>query len=168
MHHSFRILFKEITMRFQHILSITQRAPILGAILPFAFLLSACVSDSTGGGSSANDLTPQKMSGSAWGVMTITGLSVVESNKSTLNFVNAEQVQGSGGCNSFSGAMKVEGGVLRLGPIIATKRGCVGPIQAQEDRFLKALADVRGMKMQGEDLVLTNDKGEVLSRLRKM
>jgi heat shock protein HslJ len=134
-------------------------------VLPFALplVLSACAQT---GGSTAPTLAT--MSGTNWTAMTMSGMASIESDKSTLRFLSDKEVAGSGGCNTFSGPARMDAGKMMLGPIVSTKRACVGPVQAQESMFFKHLSEVRGARMLGDDLVLTNANGDTLLRLRKM
>jgi heat shock protein HslJ len=147
----------------EYIMSLFKRALIQCLPLSIPFIFTACA---TGGG--AKPISLAEMVGTQWGAMTISGMPVVEPGKSTLRFVSEKEVSGSGGCNGFSGAMKMEGGQLKIGPLLATKRGCVGPIQQQESQFLKQLQEARNFKMIGEDMVLVDANGQSLLLLRKM
>ena len=59
----------------------------------------------------------------------------------------------------MSGSWREEGGEARFGPIISTKRFCVGPGGEAEKRLMAALAPgARGVR-QGERLVITAPSG---------
>ena len=53
-----------------------------------------------------------------------------------LEFVREGRLAGYTGCNMMSGTWQLEAGEIRLGPIVATKRMCVGPEGEVERRFL--------------------------------
>lgn len=55
-----------------------------------------------------------------------------------LEFVREGRVTGYTGCNLMSATWQLEAGEIRLGPIVATKRMCVGPEGEVERRFLAA------------------------------
>lgn len=55
-----------------------------------------------------------------------------------LEFVREGRLTGYTGCNLMSGTWHVEAGVVRMGPIVATKRMCIGPEGDVERRFLAA------------------------------
>ncbi|MDQ3027977.1 MAG: META domain-containing protein [Pseudomonadota bacterium] len=55
-----------------------------------------------------------------------------------LEFVREGRVTGYTGCNMMSGTYQVEAGEIRMGPIVATKRMCMGPEGEVERRFLAA------------------------------
>jgi putative lipoprotein len=77
------------------------------------------------------------------------------------------EVRGRGGCNSFSGRYEVAAGVLRVGPIGASRRACPGPAMAQEAAFFAALEAARGFRMQRGLLVLLDAEGKALARLER-
>ena len=56
-----------------------------------------------------------------------------------LEFVAEGRVSGYTGCNLLNGAWKIDGGEVRVGPLVTTKRACAGPEQAIERRVLAAL-----------------------------
>jgi heat shock protein HslJ len=68
-----------------------------------------------------------------------------------LEFIREGRLTGYTGCNLMSGAWRVEGDEVRLGPIVTTKRLCVGP-EAEVERRL--LAAIQGrVTREGERLV---------------
>ena len=75
-----------------------------------------------------------------------------------LEFVAADRVSGYNGCNMFSGPWQMEGSEVRLGPLMSTKRGCLGPEGDLEKRVAKALAG--SVRREGGKLVFTAPSGE--------
>lgn len=63
---------------------------------------------------------------------------------------------GSAGCNQYSGAYQVEGNVLALGPMGATKMACLEPegLMEQESRYLQALSGITAYQIYGRQLWL--------------
>ena len=53
-----------------------------------------------------------------------------------LEFVRDGRLTGYTGCNLMSGTWRLEAGEIRLGPIVATKRMCIGPEGEVERRFV--------------------------------
>lgn len=53
-----------------------------------------------------------------------------------LEFVRDGRLTGYTGCNLMSGTWRLDAGEIRLGPIVATKRMCIGPEGEVERRFL--------------------------------
>jgi len=75
-----------------------------------------------------------------------------------LEFVTSERVAGYTGCNMMSGGWRMEGGTVRVGPLVSTKRACVGPESEIERRVVAALAGT--VKREGDRLVFTGAGGE--------
>ena len=63
------------------------------------------------------------------------------------------------GCNMMSGTWSEEGGALRFGPIISTKRFCVGPAGDVEKAVLAAMGDGARAVRSGDRLVITSASG---------
>jgi heat shock protein HslJ len=83
--------------------------------------------------------------------------------KMSLRFEN-NQVNGFGGCNSFSGSYNLLNNQLSVGPLNATRRGCDGLVMNQESQFFSALQSVRrvGSDASGQLLLfyaLDTDEG---------
>ena len=72
---------------------------------------------------------------------------------------------GYGGCNRIMGGFTLEGPRLRFESIGGTRRACLDD-DGSEDRFLAALAGVRGWRMEGGALKLLSDGGGTLLDLR--
>jgi heat shock protein HslJ len=75
-----------------------------------------------------------------------------------LEFVSAERVTGYTGCNLLNGAWRVEGSTIRVGPVVSTKRACVGPENEIERRLSAALSGT--VTREGDRLVFTAPGGE--------
>lgn len=79
-----------------------------------------------------------------------------------LEFSAGGRVAGFSGCNMMSGTWTEEGGGVRFGPIMATKRFCAGPGGEIEKRVMAALAPGgRGIREDGR-LVLVGPDGSRL------
>lgn len=74
-----------------------------------------------------------------------------------LEFVREGRLTGYTGCNLMSGTWRQEAGEIRLGPIVATKRMCVGPEGEVEGRFLAATGG--RVQFEGSKLVFTGSAG---------
>jgi putative lipoprotein len=75
-----------------------------------------------------------------------------------LEFLGGGRVTGYTGCNMLNGAWRMEGGEVRLGPLVTTKRACLGPEGDAEQRFLAAAGG--RVAREGERLVFTGPRGE--------
>lgn len=76
-----------------------------------------------------------------------------------LEFVRDGRLSGYTGCNVLSGNWRVEGGALRFGSLVVTKRGCLGPGGELEKRFLAAVNDRSRVSMEGARLVVEGANG---------
>ena len=99
---------------------------------------------------------PLSLAGTRW-------IGVVEGNPDPrslprLEFVTSERVAGYTGCNMMSGGWRMEAGTVRVGPLVSTKRACVGPESEIERRVVAALAGT--VKREGDRLVFTGAGGE--------
>ena len=75
-----------------------------------------------------------------------------------LEFVTAERVTGFTGCNMMNGGWRMEGSVIRVGPMVSTKRACMGAEGDVEARFLAAIGG--RVTRDGDRLVFTAPGGE--------
>lgn len=79
----------------------------------------------------------------------------------TLEFKDG-RATGYGGCNSYSGSYTQEGTALTIGPLAATKRGCMGDVGAVERAWFDTLAQPLFAGMVGDKLHLTTKAGQTL------
>lgn len=77
-----------------------------------------------------------------------------------LEFIREGRLSGYTGCNMLSGAWRMQGDEVRVGPLVTTKRFCVGEPGEVEKRFLAALGDGGRGRREGGRLVFTGPKGE--------
>jgi heat shock protein HslJ len=76
-----------------------------------------------------------------------------------LEFATEGRVVGFTGCNMLSGAWSAAGGEVKFGPMVTTKRGCMGPEGDIERRVLAVLGENTRVTRQGNKLVLTSPDG---------
>jgi heat shock protein HslJ len=76
-----------------------------------------------------------------------------------LEFAGQGRVFGFTGCNMLSGAWRMEGNEIRIGPLVTTKRGCIGPAGELERRVLAAMGENARVAREGRKLVLTGADG---------
>jgi heat shock protein HslJ len=79
-----------------------------------------------------------------------------------LEFVAVGRVSGYTGCNLLNGAWSEEGGRLRVGPLVTTKRGCMGPEGDIERRVLAVLNGQATGTREGAKLVFAGPDGAKL------
>lgn len=75
-----------------------------------------------------------------------------------IEFVTSERVTGFTGCNLMNGGWRMEGAEIRVGPLVTTKRACVGPEGDVERRVIAALGG--RIAREGDRLVFIAPTGE--------
>ena len=61
------------------------------------------------------------------------------------------QISGSGGCNQYSAAYRVEGDRMIIEPLRATRRTCDGPVMEQETKFFAALQATHHVTQESDE-----------------
>ncbi len=74
-----------------------------------------------------------------------------------LEFLREGRISGYTGCNMLSGSWVAEGAGIRLGPVITTKRACVGPEMEVERRLLAAMGEKTRVVREDGKLVFVSD-----------
>ena len=78
------------------------------------------------------------------------------------------QVQGYAGCNRFFGQARLgQGKDLHLGPLASTRMACEPSRMALETRYITALESARSWRVEGQSLLLTDERGQVVWRLER-
>jgi heat shock protein HslJ len=112
--------------------------------------VAACAVPPSGRAAQAGAPPPASLVGTRW--VGVVDPATDARNLPRLEFVSEGRFVGYTGCNMMSGGWSVEDGQVRLGPIVTTKRLCVGPEGDVERRVLAAL---RGrVAREGDRLVL--------------
>lgn len=83
----------------------------------------------------------------------------IEANVPRLELVAEGRLAGYSGCNMLNGAWVQQGEEARVGPLVTTKRACVGPGSDIEKRMLSALNEGRLVR-EGAKLVAIGRNGE--------
>ena len=72
-----------------------------------------------------------------------------------------DNVGGKAGCNSYTGGKNTDASSPALfGPMAATRMMCPDPQMAIENAYLKALSDVRSVRLDGASLVMAWENSE--------
>jgi heat shock protein HslJ len=103
---------------------------------------------------------PPSLAGTRW--MGVIDPSLDKRFAPWLEFVSEGRVSGYTGCNLLQGAWKLDGDVVRVGPLVTTKRACAGPEQAIERRVVAALNEQSRITREAGRLVITTSSGERL------
>jgi len=82
-------------------------------------------------------------------------------NEPGLTFNEDGTLNGSSGCNGFSGEYTLDGDQIHFGPITSTLMLCDSPIMGQEEAFFQVLMDTATYQIEDDTLTLTNN-GQVL------
>jgi heat shock protein HslJ len=107
----------------------------------------------------------QTLAGTRWEVTGVHNgaqavVSVQPGRRLTLSFDDQGRASGSAGCNRFTTRFALTGSTLRIDPPAATRMSCPEPgVMAQEQAFLRALAAVRTLRIEGDVLELRDDGG---------
>jgi len=100
--------------------------------------------------------SPGELTGTRWvGEGSVPG----DRNAPAIEFVTDERLAGYTGCNLMSGSWRMEGGEIRIGRLVVTKRMCVGPQEEVEKRVLRMLVEDTRFKRQGDQIVATAPDG---------
>jgi heat shock protein HslJ len=124
-------------------------------------LITGCGDDDGGATASESSLT-----GIAWQVGSGLTTSGWERVAPSATFAKGK-VSGSTGCNRFTASYEINGEQLQLGRVAATRKACDAPADAVETEYLRALDAVGTWRLDGDELVLGDNHGKALLRLRE-
>jgi putative lipoprotein len=109
--------------------------------------------------------------GPVWVAEDIDRRGVIDNLQSHVRFWPDGRVEGSGGCNVFSGGYRLNGDQLEIGSdgfeVAITLRACPAAVMDQEARFMDALTRVRAWRVERGLLFLLDADGQTISRLWK-
>ncbi len=89
--------------------------------------------------------------------------SVVTGSDPTAIFDSAGTVSGDGSCNTFHGAVTVDGASIKIGPLAATRRACADDaLNTQEMQYLAALEAATTYAARGTKLELRDAGGTLM------
>lgn len=71
-------------------------------------------------------------------------------------------VNGTSGCNQYSGPYTLEGMVLKVGPLAATKIACPNDILEQESTFLTSMEAASSFAIEGTQLTIMYPEGTLI------
>ena len=122
----------------------------LGAGVVLALLLAACSS------------APEDLESTSWQLTQIGDQQPVPGTTVTIQFDDTGSVDGTTGCNSYSGPYEVERANISMGPFASTLVGCPGAVGVQETTYLTALQITTTYTVDGDTLTFFNAEGETL------
>ncbi len=109
-------------------------------------------------------IDPAPLEGTQWELMTYNNgnnalVSVNPDSRITAFFENGK-LNGSAGCNNYSGGYEIEGNNIEIGPLASTMMMCPDPgIMDQEQLYLAALGSAASYKILANRLELLNGEG---------
>jgi heat shock protein HslJ len=107
-----------------------------------------------------------ELAGTAWTVIALDTGPVPPDAGVELAF-SATDVQGSSGCNSFSGPYVRTAADIVFESVVSTRRACSSPIVDRERALYQALPLIRSMRPSGAELLLLDAAGATRIHLRQ-
>jgi heat shock protein HslJ len=103
------------------------------------------------------------LAGTEWVLVALEGNPPLEGAAPSAAF-SADQIEGSTGCNHYSGTVAVSGSDIAIGDVAHTEMACLDPEGAmdQEQAFLAALTSAASYRMNGEQLELLDETGSTI------
>ena len=107
----------------------------------------------------------QELPDTNWTLSALDGKPLLAGSSITLSFASG-RVQGTDGCNRYSGPYTASGLALVIGPeVVATMMGCEPELMQQASTYMQALMSARGYRVEGGELQLLDAAGKLLARL---
>ncbi|WP_336970465.1 META domain-containing protein [Sphingobium aromaticiconvertens] len=103
--------------------------------------------------------------GAVWLVEDVGGGGIIDSSHISLFLDGKGRASGSGGCNRYMGQYHLSGDRLSFDQIAGTKMACAQALMLQEQRFLKALAEVSIWRIDPTGALLLTGSGGASLRL---
>jgi heat shock protein HslJ len=113
------------------------------------------------GACAASPETPLELDGTQWTLASADAgplASLAAKSEVTLNF-EAARIAGYGGCNQYSGSYTLQGTTVTVGPVSATKRGCIGDGDVIERAWFAVLGAPFTVERSGETLTVRGADG---------
>ena len=98
-------------------------------------------------------------------VKEIGGEPIAGTGQPTLRFTSDGHAGGSGGCNTYSAPVNIDGDAMAFGRLASTRMACAPPLLDQEQKFFIALAGVRSFNLKGQQLTLLGTAARPLVQL---
>jgi heat shock protein HslJ len=92
----------------------------------------------------------------------------VNGTEITLNFGADNSVNGSAGCNTYSGGYKLNGDQITIGPLISTMKACSDAVNGQEAFYLMTLQKPAQVAQTDTALTLSFDGGKEVFNYAKV
>lgn len=134
-----------------------------------ALLLAGCLA--TRGTDTQQDIAQahiMKLVGTPWRAETIRKQMVSPDIDSTLELTPDTQILGHGGCNRYESSLTIRRHSVRVTRIFVAKMVCAPERLEQEKRFFNALAAVRHIRLDDEQLLLLDRSGTIVLRMTRL
>lgn len=101
----------------------------------------------------------EQLADTQWLLEDLGGTSVINNSpQPTLRFVSNNRIEGQGGCNQYSANSQFDGEKITISNLISTKRACIdSQVQAQEDRYFRALESAQRVSFEGSYLLIYSE-----------
>lgn len=103
---------------------------------------------------------------SVWQLVELNNKQIDNSGISIRFDANEKMIYGTAPCNNFFGGYSLYSDKtqnIKIGNVGATRKYC--PDSENEDKFAGALSTVTSIKIDGENLIMANDTGEIVAVL---
>ncbi len=137
-----------------------------GIIVLITLLVAACSGSDRGTAARSVSRPPENLLEGAWLAREIGGEAVV-TGQPVLRFTSDDRADGSGGCNTFTGPVSIDGEAMAFGPLASTRKACLPALLDQEQKFFIALAGVRSFSLDGEQMILRDTAARPLIQLAR-
>lgn len=98
--------------------------------------------------------TLQQLTGSEWRLVDCCGEVVATNLHASLLFAEGGRISGHGGVNRIGGRLTVEGGTLKVSPLMATRMAGSPEAMALETRYMRTLQSATGLSLAGDTLTI--------------
>lgn len=133
----------------------------LAGLLVFVVSLAACAVRQQTATSVVSDADLiAALADRVWVAEYIHGRPVVDMSHTSMVFTTDDNVNGSGGCNAYSGSYTLKNGKISFGPLASTMRMCAEALSDQEMRFHQSLSAPQKVSFENGLLKLTPAEGE--------
>lgn len=102
-----------------------------------------------------------------WRLATLPDASKFDATKTELAFLAGDRVAMTVGCNRMSASVTVGEGLLKFGPIMATRMACLPQLMSLEAAFQNAIGRTVSFKRDGTTLTLRDASNEVVATFSK-
>ncbi len=142
------------------------------AVVSMALVACASSDKSTAGGAAGAGVSMDAIKGD-WPLTHIRGEAInlpADARGPYITFDPEGRVSGMGGVNRFMGAFdksKLSDGKLTFGPLAMTMMAGPEPLMQMESQFGAAADQVRRVRLEGNELFLTDDAGAELLRFKR-